>query len=66
MARKKKAKAKLRKKQGIRVLGGPSMKITVEDVNRAIDDMRREREEQLLGPGFKTRKKRAPRNVNAR
>ena len=57
MAGKKKAKAKLRKKQGIWVLGGASSKITVEDVNRVIDDMRREREEQWLGPGFKTTQK---------
>jgi hypothetical protein len=57
MAGKNKAKTKLRKKQGIWVLGGASRKITVEDVNRAIDDMRGEREEQLLGPGFKSRRK---------
>jgi hypothetical protein len=56
MEGKRKAKTRLRKKQGIWVLGGTS-KITVEGANRLIDEMRREREEQILGPGFKTRKK---------
>ena len=52
MARKKKAKPNVWKKQGISVIGGVSRKITVEDVNQVIDDIRREREEQLLGPAF--------------
>ena len=59
MARKMKAKNKLRKKHGISVLGGARKKITVEDVNRVIEDMRREREEQILGPGFVTKMKRS-------